>query len=244
MKEDIKKTLHVALIMDGNGRWATQQGKPRLFGHAAGAQTLLQIVRACPDAGIATLTVFAFAIANWKRDKVEVDGLWVLFEKFLTDHLQELIAGGVRLVVIGDKAGLPAHVRSAVEQAEGESSANTKLLLHIALNYDGVDEVARMVTRALSQSVLPSDVSARYIREHLDTDPDNEPDIIIRTGMEQAKDGMALWRSSGFLLIQASQSVCVSSEVLWPDFTFEDLKKGIAYADPDGRLLGGQRASV
>jgi len=233
--------LHIGIIMDGNGRWATQQGKPRIFGHAQGVQTVIDVVRQCPSIGVHTVTLFAFAIANWKRDKEEVDGLWELFHAFITTSSQELIQNGTRIVCIGNREGLPERVHTEVVQLEKDSQNNDKVLLQIALNYDGVEEVSRLVQRAITQGVPVEEITPQYIQTHLDTQPNNDPDIIIRTGLPVGENGMALWRSSGFLPIQSVQSVCISTEVLWPAFTIEHLQEIITYAKPEERLFGGQR---
>jgi undecaprenyl diphosphate synthase len=234
-------SLHIGIIMDGNGRWATLQGMPRLFGHKAGIEAVRTVVRGCPVIGVTTVTLFAFAIANWKRDKKEVDGLWQLFLTFFKTDIQELVDEGVRVVCIGDRSGLPSDVLLEVERVEAISKENTTMLLQIALNYDGVDEVVRLVKRAIKNNVEASIVDTKYITDNLDTEAGNDPDIIIRTGMDKTHDGMSIWRSSAFLPIQSAQSVCVSSEILWPDFTPADLEKIIAYAKPEARLFGGQR---
>ncbi|MFT7507740.1 MAG: undecaprenyl diphosphate synthase [Acidimicrobiales bacterium] len=236
-----KQSLHVGIIMDGNGRWAVQQGKQRLEGHAAGATTMLNLIKESTECGVHTFTVFAFAIANWKRDNSEVDGLWVLFIQFLEANLQELIDDGVCFRLIGDRGGLPANVLAASIDAENRSEHNDKTVLQIALNYDGVDEVARMTKGAMENGISVEDIDTTYVRSHLDTQVGNEPDILIRTGMPEACDGMSVWRGSGFLPVQSAESVCVSTETLWPDFTPEHLKKIIAYAKPKDRLFGGQR---
>lgn len=233
--------MHIGIIMDGNGRWATARNLPRLAGHTAGVEAVKELVRACPSLGVTTMTLFAFAIANWKRDKEEVDGLWAIFHEFISRDLQELITEGVRIKVIGDRNGLPEDVKEAVVKVERESKDNSKNFLQIALNYDGVDEVARMVKKILLDKITPEEVDAQYVMSHLDTEAGNDPDIIVRTGIPASIDGMSQWRSSAFLPLQSVQSVCVSSEVLWPDFTPDHLKKIIAYADPDSRLFGGQR---
>lgn len=150
-----KKTgLHIGLIMDGNGRWATAQDKPRLFGHAQGVQTVIDVVRQCPAIGVHTVTLFAFAIANWKRDTDEIDGLWVLFHDFIHNGMKEMLEEGTRIVFIGDRKGVPEHVATAAEKLEEDSKNNKVILLQIALNYDGVDEVARMLQQALKLSLI------------------------------------------------------------------------------------------
>jgi undecaprenyl diphosphate synthase len=233
--------MHLGIIMDGNGRWATAQGLPRLSGHAAGVQTLKTIIRACPSLQIRSVSLFAFAIANWKRDKEEVDGLWKLFELFVLNDMEELITEGVRVITLGNKAGLPESIRASLNTVETRSALNTTLVLQIALNYDGVDEVARLIQRTLQENTDPKLITSDYVREHLDTLVGFEPDSVIRTGMSAGSNGMSMWRSSAFLPIQSAQSVCVSTEVLWPDMTVAHLQEIIAFADPQSRLFGGQR---
>jgi len=233
--------MHIGIIMDGNGRWATGRGLPRLSGHQAGVEAVKKLVRACPDMDVMTITLFAFAVANWKRDTDEVEGLWKIFDAFFEDSLHELIAEGVRIKIIGDTTGLPLSTQINTEKAEEASKNNSKFLLQVALNYDGVDEVVRMVKTTLENNVRAEDITPSYIQSHLDTVANNELDIVLRTGMPKAENGMSLWRSSAFLPVQSVQSVCVSSEILWPDFTPDNLKEIISFADLDGRLFGGQR---
>jgi undecaprenyl diphosphate synthase len=233
--------MHVGIIMDGNGRWATAQGLPRLLGHKAGIDAVKAVIKDCSSLNVDTVTLFAFAIANWKRDKEEVDGLWKLFHQFFSEDVEELLREGVRVVCIGNRTGLPPDVLEEVVKVEEDSKNNSKSLLQIALNYDGVDEVVRMMQKVITDGVSASEITPAYIDTHLDTEPNNVPDIIVRTGMDASRDGMSLWRSSAFLPLQSVQSVCVSSEVLWPDFTVEHLKKIIDFAKPELRLFGGQR---
>ena len=227
--------------MDGNGRFAVARKQPRLYGHQQGIETLKNIVRVCPELGVDTLTLFAFAQANWKRDAQEVNGLWELFSHFVKEDAQKLVAEGVRIRIIGDREGLPKHVQQSVEQIEHDSTSNKKFLLQVGLNYDGLDEVVRLVQKAIKEGFTPETVTREYIDEHLDTEPGNPPDILIRTGMPALLDGMGVWRSSSFLPLQSVESVCVSVETLWPEFTPTHLQKVIAYADVESRLFGGQR---
>ncbi len=233
--------MHIGIIMDGNGRWATQRGLPRLRGHKQGVQTVKDVIRACPSLGVDTVTLFAFAIANWKRDKEEVDGLWLLFRIFIEQDLAELTKQGVKVIVIGNREGLPSSILDAVETVEARSRENTQFLLQVALNYDGVDEVVRLIRQTMTNGVSADAVTPAYVRDHLDTHSGNDPDIVIRTGMPTPNEGMGVWRSSAFLPLQSAQSVCVSTDVLWPDFTRDDLIKIIEFADPNARLFGGQR---
>ena len=233
--------MHLGIILDGNGRFATAQKQPRLFGHEAGIKTLKRIAESCPKLGIKTLTVYAFAIANWKRDKEEVDGLWFLFRHMFQNELQELADAGVRIRIIGKRDNLEPDIQKLCNDIEEQTKANTTSLLQIALNYDGVDEVTRLMQRVVRDGVKAEDITADYIRTHLDTQAEDEPDVIIRTGMPAPQGGLGMWRSSSFLLLQSAQSVCVSTTTLWPDFTVEHLQDIISYADPDSRLFGGQR---
>ena len=234
-------SLHVGIIMDGNGRWATNQNLPRLAGHKAGIEAVVELVRACPDIGVDTITLFAFAIANWKRDTEEVDGLWELFHIFFTQQLQVLLDEGVHVRVIGNREGLPEQVLTDIKQVEEQSKDNTKFLLQVALNYDGVEEVARMMQKTLTENVAPEKIPPQYVLDNLDTVSDNQPDIVVRTGMPAKQGKYATWRSSAFLPLQSAQSVCISTEILWPDFTSKHMEEIIEYADPDSRLFGGQR---
>ena len=227
--------------MDGNGRWATNRNLPRLKGHEAGIETVKEIVRACPELEVSTLTLFAFAISNWKRDKIEVDGLWSLFHIFFTQHIQELVSEGIKIKIIGSRGQLSKEILRDIEKAEEDSKNNSKFLLQVALNYDGIDEVARMVQNAINGNIPVGEITPAYIQSHLDTMPGNDPDIIIRTGMPKAEQGMSVWRSSSFLPLQSVESVCVSTEVLWPDITPQHIQKIITFAKVDERLFGGQR---
>lgn len=227
--------------MDGNGRWAQSRNLPRLKGHEVGVETLQEIVRVCPSLGVDTLTLFAFAIANWKRDRPEVDGLWSLFHLFFTQHIHELIAEGVRIKILGSRKNLSKEILADIEKAEADSKDNSKFLLQVALNYDGIDEVARMVQQAIDTNVASQEITSSYVLSHLDTMPGNDPDIIIRTGMPEAQRGMSVWRSSSFLPLQSVESVCVSTVVLWPDITKEHIEEIITFAHVEQRLFGGQR---
>ena len=143
---------HVAIIMDGNGRWATQRGRPRLFGHHAGAKRVREIVEACPDFGVEYLTIFAFSTENWKRTQVEVAGLMSLFRRYITKETKALKAKGVRVRFIGDRVRLDAKLVKLMNVLEAETAENTRTHLTIALNYGGRDEVAR-ATQRLAQDV-------------------------------------------------------------------------------------------
>ena len=242
-----REGYHVGIILDGNGRWAKVQGKPRLFGHLAGEKNVGKIVHACGDNGVTVITLYAFAIANWRRDKEEVNGLWDIFRKYFKKEMEEFMKMGAQVRAIGDRAGLPEDILKMIEEGEAESKDNANLIVQFALNYDGVDEVTRatkkIVEAAQSGELRLEDITDEYVASQLDTGDVAAPDVIIRTGMPQVENerGMAIWRSSSFLQLQSAQSVCVSTPVLWPDFTPEDLTAALQFADPDARLYGGQR---
>ena len=234
-------SYHVGIILDGNGRWAKKRMMPRLMGHNAGFKNVRKIVEAAPTCGVNTLTLYAFAIKNWNRDKEEVDGLWNIFRKFFSKEFDYLMELGCQLRMIGARDRIPQDVMEMIEKAEEKSKDNTGTLVQIALNYDGVDEVARMTKRAIESGVAPEEITQEYVEQNLDTDPDRPLDIMIRTGVKPREGKYSLFRNSSFLAVQFSQAIGVSTETFWPDFTPEELKEIIEYADPGSRLFGGQR---
>ena len=239
MSEDEQKgPKHVAVIMDGNGRWATMRGRPRLFGHHAGAKRVKEIVRACPDVGVKYLTIFAFSTENWKRTQTEVSGLMKLFRRYILREANDLLAEGVRVRFIGDRARLDTKLVKMMDQLELLTSANSKVHLTIALNYGGRDEVARATKRLAADvqagALLPSDVDEETLPRYLDTHFLPDPDLVIRTSGEA--------RISNFLLWQSAYAEYEFIDTLWPDFTpeiFADLLKGYSARD---RRFGGVTA--
>jgi len=208
---------HVAIIMDGNGRWATAQGKPRLYGHHAGAKRVREIVEACPGLGVKYLTVFAFSTENWKRTQAEVSGLMKLFRRYIVSEARALIDAGVRVHFIGDRVRLEPSLVAMMDELEAMTRGNDALHLTIALNYGGRDEVAR-ATRRLAQDVAegrlrPDDVNEETLPRYLDTCILPDPDLVIRTSGEA--------RISNFLLWQSAYSEYEFIDTLWPDFTAE-----------------------
>ena len=206
---------HVAVIMDGNGRWATMRGRPRLFGHHAGAKRVKEIVRACPDVGVKYLTIFAFSTENWKRTQTEVSGLMKLFRRYILREANDLLAEGVRVRFIGDRARLDTKLVKMMDQLELLTSANSKVHLTIALNYGGRDEVYR-ATKRLAQDVAdgklaPDAIDEETLPKYLDTHVLPDPDLVIRTSGEA--------RVSGFLLWQSAYAEYEFIDTLWPDFT-------------------------
>ncbi len=209
---------HVAIIMDGNGRWATQRGRPRLFGHHAGAKRVREIVESCPDVGVEYLTIFAFSTENWKRTQVEVAGLMSLFRRYITKETRALSEFGARVRFIGDRVRLDDKLVKLMDELEQSTAHNTKTNLTIALNYGGRDEVAR-ATKRLAEDVArgtldPKDVDEETLPKYLDTHVLPDPDLVIRTSGEA--------RISNFLLWQSAYAEYEFIDTLWPDFTRDE----------------------
>ena len=188
VKKVISAPEHVAIIMDGNGRWAQARGKPRLFGHHAGARRVREIVEACPDLGVKYLTVFAFSTENWKRTQTEVSGLMKLFKRYLTSEAKRLVQSGVRVRFIGDRIKLDDALVTLMDELELMTCDNDSVHLTVALNYGGRDEVAR-ATKRLSREVAagridPETVDAETLARYLDTYVLPDPDLVIRTSGE------------------------------------------------------------
>ena len=214
---------HIAIMMDGNRRWARKQGLPLMAGHWQGAETLLNIVRAAGELGVEVLTVYAFSTENWKRPPVEVNALMRLFKAHLIKQREAMIEGGVRLNVIGDISKFPSDVRRTLEETIRKTSSGTKMDLVIALNYGARDEIKRAVVRivedCMSNKLDKNDLSEATISSYLDTRKWQDPDLLIRPSGES--------RISNFLLWQISYSEIVLTDVLWPDFSEVDLLNAI-----------------
>lgn len=226
---------HVAIIMDGNRRWAQRQGQAPIAGHRAGVENVRMAVRLCSDLGIRYLTCYAFSTENWKRSNQEVEGLWRLLIEFLSSDLPELIGRAVRLRVIGDRAGLPLFVRQAVASAEAATARGRGLTLVLALNYGSRQEIVAAV-RALCQEVAagrlrPDQVDAAQLEAHLTTAGIPDPDLVIRTSGEQ--------RLSNFLLWQVAYSELWVTPALWPEFTRQDFLTALEDYRKRQRRFGG-----
>ncbi len=212
---------HVAIIMDGNGRWAQARGRPRLFGHHAGARRVREVVEACPGLGIKYLTVFAFSTENWKRTQVEVAGLMSLFRRYIIKETRTLAENGIRVRFIGDRLRLDAKLIDLMDSLEEATKDNDLVHLTVALNYGGRDEVAR-ATKRLARDVAegrlkPEDVDEETLPKYLDTRVLPDPDLVIRTSGEA--------RISNFLLWQSAYSEYEFIDTLWPDFTAAELER-------------------
>ena len=204
---------HIAIIMDGNGRWAKAKNRPRLFGHNAGMKTLKKIVRASSDAGIKILTVYAFSTENWKRSKEEVDGLMNIAIEYFKKEIGELHQNHVKVNVIGNLAGLNTKVREAAENAMVITAHNTGLTLNIALNYGGRDDIVFAVKELIRAGVSADEVTEQSINDHLYTKGQPDPDLLIRTGGES--------RYSNFMLWQVAYTELAFTDIYWPDFDVE-----------------------
>ncbi|MCC5992028.1 MAG: di-trans,poly-cis-decaprenylcistransferase [Rhodobacteraceae bacterium] len=207
--------LHVAVIMDGNGRWAANRGWPRLVGHRKGGERVRELVEACPRLGIRYLTLYAFSTENWKRSNEEVLGLMSLLSRYIRAEAKRLKREGVRLRFIGDRTRLAPDLQELMGWIEAETDANDLLHLSVAINYGGRDEITR-ASRALARDVAtgkldPDAMTQDTISRYLDTHFLPDPDLVVRTSGET--------RVSNFLLWQAAYSEYVFSPVLWPDFT-------------------------
>ncbi len=226
---------HVAIIMDGNGRWAKARGLPRNLGHRQGVDTVRDIVRASRDFGIEYLTLYAFSTENWKRPAAEVAGLMDLLRLFIRRELDELHRNGVRIRMIGDRSRLAADIVPMIEEAEARTQDNQRLTLILALSYGGQDEIVRATRRiaaaAAAGQIKPEQIDRALIEQNLYTAGIPDPDLVIRTSGEQ--------RLSNFLIWQAAYSEIVFVEKLWPDFGADDLKAAIAEFHGRERRFGG-----
>lgn len=205
---------HVAIVMDGNGRWAQQQNKPRLFGHRAGAKSVRVIVEACRELEIPYLTLYAFSSENWNRPQHEVKGLMSILGNYLESELPKMLENRIRLTAIGDHQRLPEKVRNKLFKTMEATAANSEMTLNLALSYGGRDELVRAVQkiaeRAANNELDPKSLDEGEIARHLDTAGIPDPDLLIRTGGEA--------RLSNFLLWQLSYAEIYFTKMMWPDF--------------------------
>lgn len=230
---------HVAIIMDGNGRWATNRGWPRLVGHRKGAERVKQIVRCAPDLGISWLTIYAFSTENWKRSTEEVLGLMSIFARYIEREADRLAAEGVRMRFIGDRARLDPKLQRLMAGIEARTAGLTRLNLTVAINYGGRDELVRAAAR-LAQDVAagrlsPAGVTEAAITARLDTAGLPDPDLVIRTSGET--------RTSNFLPWQSAYAEYEFTPTLWPDFTPEELGRIVARFGQRDRRFGGARSA-
>ena len=222
---------HVAVIMDGNGRWAKERGQNRLKGHLAGLEALREIVRHSQRLGVEYLTVYAFSTENWKRPADEVSGIFKLVIKYVDSELKELCENNVRVRLLGDWDAIPADSAESLRLLIGQTEKNDGLKFNIALNYGGRAEIVHAVNKLISDGKTP--VTEADISGALYTAGMPDPDVIIRTSGEN--------RLSNFLIWQAAYSEIVLTDVYWPDFTPEEYEKCIAEYQGRDRRFGGHK---
>lgn len=214
---------HVAIIMDGNGRWAVQRNQPRLFGHKAGASSVKDVVETAKEIGVKVLTLYAFSSENWNRPKQEVSGLMSILKNYLASELARLMKNGIQLRCIGDIERFPVEPRKALLHAIENTSDNQEFILNLALSYGARDELVR-ATRLLARECAegrldPDDIDDKALESHLYTAGIPDPDLLIRTGGES--------RVSNFLLWQISYAEIYFTDVMWPDFRRPNFLKAI-----------------
>jgi undecaprenyl diphosphate synthase len=239
--DPLRLPAHVAIIMDGNGRWAKQRNYPRLMGHRAGINTVRNVVEACAQLGLEALTLYAFSVENWKRPRNEVEGLWRLLRFFLRKELENLLRNDIQLGAIGRIESLPDAVQAELQDAIDKTAGNRGMRLNLAINYGGrtelVDAVNAMIENARDEGNLNAlEVTEESIADHLYTAGQKDPDLLIRTSGEM--------RISNFLLWQIAYAELYVTETLWPDFSRRDLLEAICEYQSRERRFGGLARST
>ena len=231
----MKIPQHVAIILDGNGRWAKSKGMPRNYGHVQGARNVERICDAAYHMGIKYLTLYAFSTENWNRPPMEVDALMKLLRSYLKTCLKTASDNNMRVRVIGERGRLDKDIQRRIAELEEASKANDALNLQIALNYGSRDEITRAVKKLLlsceEKHLRPEDITESTIGEYLDTSGIPDPDLLIRTGGEQ--------RLSNYLLWQLAYAEFYFTEVAWPAFTEEELQRAVEQFGGRDRRYGG-----
>jgi len=226
---------HVAIIMDGNGRWAKERGMPRVAGHRAGTENLRTIIRASTKFGIKYLTLYAFSTENWSRPRAEITGLMHILSEVIDRELNELNEEGARLVHIGHLDGLSKALQKKVRHAMALTQENKRITIVLAFNYGGRDEIIHAIKQIIQDGVSAEDVDEELVNEYMFTNEIPDPDLVIRTSGEK--------RTSNFLTWQTVYSEWYFPNVYWPDFNEEELKKAIEeYASRDRRFGGLQES--
>ncbi|UOY93644.1 isoprenyl transferase [Ectobacillus sp. JY-23] len=226
---------HIAIIMDGNGRWAKRKAMPRIAGHHEGMKVVRKITKFANEMGVKVLTLYAFSTENWKRPKQEVDFLMKLPQEFLGTFLPELVEENVQVRLIGHEQGLPTHTRAAIKKAMDDTKDNTGLILNFALNYGSRDEmvyaIRNLVTASKEENLHPQEITEELVSSYLMTKNLPDPDLLIRTSGEI--------RISNFMLWQIAYTELWFTDVFWPDFTEEHLLEAILNFQKRGRRFGG-----
>ena len=231
-KSNIERVLptHIAIIMDGNGRWAKKRSLPRTAGHAAGAKNFKDIARYCNKIGLKYLTVYAFSTENWKRPKEEVDNIMKIFKDYLEDA-KNFKDENIKVRFIGDRSVLDPDIIRLMKEAEDASADATGLKLNIAINYGGRDEIVHAVKDIVKSGISADDITEQTISEHLYTAGQPDPDFIIRPSGE--------YRLSNYLIWQSAYAEYWFSDILWPDFKPKDLERAIDDFNKRNRRFGG-----
>lgn len=227
---------HVAIIMDGNGRWAQQRGLPRVVGHRQGAKAVQRVVEHAAQKGLEVVTLYSFSTENWKRSQDEVSDLMGLFRHYLNFELETLIRNDIRLRVIGDRSALAGDLQTLIAEAEAKTANNTRLTLQLAVSYGGRQDLVR-AAQELAQAVAdgrlrPDQIDEQSLRDHLSTGGMCDPDLVIRTSGEQ--------RLSNFLLWESAYAEFYFTPVLWPDFGAEELDQALCAYGERHRRFGGR----
>ena len=222
---------HVAIVMDGNGRWANRRFMPRFFGHEQGMETLLRVIDAFADRGVEYLTVFAFSSENWKRPEDEVSGIMGLVLVGVSKYLRKLAAEGVRIRVVGDRSSVSPKLRQAWDEAERLTARNTRINLSVAFNYGGRWDIVQACQRAVADGLEPAQIDERALASRMALAFAPDPDLFIRTGGEM--------RVSNFLLWQTAYAELYFCDCLWPDFGVAEIDAALAAYARRERRFGG-----
>jgi undecaprenyl diphosphate synthase len=231
-----KAPRHIAIIMDGNGRWARKRGLPRIAGHRAGTENLRRIIRACVDLGVQYLTIYAFSTENWARPKQEVEGLMDLLEDVVENETAELNSEGVQIRHLGRLEQLNPRLQKKIVKAIDLTQNNHRLILSIAWNYGGRDEILQAVRKIISEGIPAEKVDEELLSSHLFTGGVPDPDLIIRTSGEM--------RTSNFLMWQSAYSEWYFTDTLWPDFSKEELQQALQDFESRERRYGKTSAQI
>jgi undecaprenyl diphosphate synthase len=237
-EKGLARPRHVAIIMDGNGRWAKAKGMPRTFGHKAGVDSLRKTVEAAGDLGIEVLTVYAFSTENWRRPDDEIDALFGLLRGFIRSDLDRLDKAGVRVRVLGQREGVPPDILTLFDNAEAQTADNTIMTLVIAFNYGGQVEIAHamqsIAQKVVEGTIKPDEITPALISSYLPSHAWPNPDLVIRTSGEQ--------RLSNFLIWQSAYAEFLVVDTLWPDFGRLDLEAALNQYALRQRRYGGVTA--
>ncbi len=239
MDENLVIPEHVAIILDGNGRWAERRGLPHQMGHRAGCETLEKIVEAAADLGIGYLTIYGFSTENWSRPEDEVSSLMQLFRYYAKRLMNVAAEHGVRVRMIGERNRFAPDIVDAINRLESSTADNTDMTFVIAVNYGGRDEITRAVRKIAAEAsdgkISPEDITEDFLASRLDTTGIPDPDLLIRTSGEM--------RLSNFLLWESAYTELYFTDRLWPDFTGEDLMDAIRAYNERDRRFGGRKGT-